>query len=58
MAYPDYVHRLLATAREEGQGYADQYAAAICSDVLALFPDCEEKWTSANACSPRFVENP
>ncbi|MDW8328291.1 MAG: hypothetical protein RMK99_17160 [Anaerolineales bacterium] len=43
MAYPDYVHRLLATAREEGQWYGGQYdAAAKCFDVLALFPDCVE----------------
>jgi hypothetical protein len=41
--YPDYVHRLLAEAREEGQWYCGQYdAAAKCFDVLALFPDCTE----------------
>jgi len=38
--YPDYVHRLLAQAREEGQWYCGQPdAAALCFDVLALFPD-------------------
>lgn len=42
-AYPDYVHKTLARAREEGQWYAGQAeAAALCFDILALFPDCEE----------------
>jgi len=42
-AYPDYVHKTLARAREEGQWHAGQAdAAALCFDVLALFPDCEE----------------
>jgi hypothetical protein len=42
-AYPDYVQQMLARAREEGQWHAAQAdAAALCFDVLALFPDCEE----------------
>lgn len=42
-AYPDYVHKTLARAREEGQWYCGQAdAAALCYDVLAFFPDCEE----------------
>lgn len=41
--YPDYVHQTLARAREEGQWHAAQAdAAALCFDVLALFPDCGE----------------
>ncbi len=41
--YPNYVHQMLARAREEGQWHAAQAdAAALCFDVLALFPDCEE----------------
>lgn len=41
--YPDYVHQMLDRARDEGQWHAAQAdAAAICFDVLALFPDCEE----------------
>jgi len=41
--YPDYVHQTLARAREEGQWHAAQAdAAALCFDVLALFPDCKE----------------
>jgi len=41
--YPDYVHKMLARARAEGQWQAAQAdAAGICFDVLALFPDCEE----------------
>jgi len=41
--YPDYVHKTLARAREEGQWHAAQAdAAALCFDVLALFPDCQE----------------
>jgi len=41
--YPDYVHKMLARARAEGQWHAAQAdAAGICFDVLALFPDCEE----------------
>ncbi len=41
--YPDYVHKTLARAREEGQWHAGQAdAAALCFDVLALFPDCDE----------------
>lgn len=40
-AYPDYVHQTLARARDEGQWYAAQAdAAALCFDILALFPDC------------------
>jgi hypothetical protein len=41
--YPDYVHRTLAEAREDGQWHAHQNdAAALCFDVLALYPDCRE----------------
>ena len=41
--YPDYVHKTLARAREEGQWQAAQAdAAALCFDILALFPDCKE----------------
>lgn len=41
--YPDYVRQTLARAREDGQWHAGQAdAAALCFDVLALFPDCEE----------------
>ena len=41
--YPDYVHQLLKQARHEGQWYCGQPdAAALCFDVLALFPDCRE----------------
>ena len=41
--YPDYVHQMLARARDEGQWHAAQSdAAGLCFDVLALFPDCEE----------------
>jgi hypothetical protein len=41
--YPAYVQRLLAQAREEGQWYAGQAdAAALCFEVLALFPDHRE----------------
>ena len=41
--YPNYVHQMLARARYEGQWHAAQAdAAALCFDVLALFPDCEE----------------
>lgn len=41
--YPAYVQRLLAQAREEGQWYCGQPdAAALCFEVLALFPDHEE----------------
>ncbi|MBM3181861.1 MAG: hypothetical protein FJZ86_16140 [Chloroflexi bacterium] len=41
--YPDYVHQMLARARDEGQWHAAQAdAAALCFDVLALFPDCDE----------------
>ena len=41
--YPDYVYRMLARARDEGQWYCGQAdAAALCFDVLALFPDCIE----------------
>ena len=41
--YPDYIHQMLARARDEGHWHAAQAdAAAICFDVLALFPDCEE----------------
>ncbi len=41
--YPDYVRQMLARARHEGQWYCGQSdAAALCFDVLALFPDCCE----------------
>ncbi len=41
--YPDYVQKTLARARDEGQWQAAQAdAAALCFDVLALFPDCKE----------------
>lgn len=41
--YPDYVHRTLMQARDQGQWYCGQPdAAALCFDVLALFPDCRE----------------
>ncbi|MCC6568107.1 MAG: hypothetical protein IT315_02605 [Anaerolineales bacterium] len=41
--YPDYVYQTLARARSEGQWYCGQPdAAALCFDVLTLFPDCEE----------------
>lgn len=41
--YPDYLHQTLARAREEGQWHAAQAdAAALCFDMLALFPDCQE----------------
>jgi hypothetical protein len=39
--YPDYVHKMVMQARAEGQWYCGQAdAAALCFDVLALFPDC------------------
>lgn len=42
-AYPDYVRQTLARARDEGQWQAAQSAAAaLCFDILALFPDCRE----------------
>lgn len=42
-AYPDYVYQTLARARDEGQWHAAQAdAAALCFDILALFPDCTE----------------
>jgi hypothetical protein len=41
--YPDYVHQTLARARDEGHWYCGQSdAAALCFDILALFPDCTE----------------
>ena len=43
MSYPDYVYQMLARARDEGQWYCGQSdAAALCFDILALFPDCTE----------------
>jgi hypothetical protein len=37
--YPDYVYKTLARARDEGQWQAAQAdAAALCFDILALFP--------------------
>ena len=39
-SYPAYVQRLLDQARDEGQWYCGQpEAAALCFDVLALFPN-------------------
>lgn len=41
--YPEYVYKTLAHARDIGQWYCGQSdAAALCFDVLALFPDCAE----------------
>lgn len=41
--YPDYVYQTLSHARDEGQWYCEQSdAAALCFDMLALFPDCKE----------------
>ena len=41
--YPDYIHQTLTRARDIGQWYCGQSdAAALCFDVLALFPDCTE----------------
>lgn len=41
--YPAYVQQMLAQARDIGQWYCGQPdAAALCFDVLALFPDCRE----------------
>jgi len=38
--YPDYVQETLRRARDEGQWYCGQPdAAALCFDVLALFPE-------------------
>ncbi|GMV32541.1 MAG: hypothetical protein DCC59_13740 [Chloroflexi bacterium] len=43
MNYPDYVYKTLARAREEGQWSSAQAdGAALCFDILALFPDCKE----------------
>jgi len=40
---PEYAQRMLAQARDEGQWYCGQPdAAALCYEVLALFPDCRE----------------
>ena len=42
-AYPDYIPKLIAQARDEGQWYCGQPdAAALCFDALALFPECQE----------------
>lgn len=42
-AYPEYIHKTLAQARYTGQWHCGQAdAAALCFDVLALFPDCAE----------------
>jgi hypothetical protein len=42
-AYPDYVYQTLARARDIGQWYCGQSdAAALCFDMLTLFPECEE----------------
>lgn len=41
--YLDYIRQMLARAREEGQWHAAQAdAAALCFDVLALYPECDE----------------
>ena len=41
--YPNYVHQTLARARDIGQWYCGQAdAAALCFDMLALFPNCAE----------------
>jgi hypothetical protein len=41
--YPAYVQQMLDQAREQGQWYCGQTdAAALCFDVLALFPDHRE----------------
>jgi hypothetical protein len=41
--YPDYLYHILARARDIGQWYCGQAnAAALCFDMLALFPDCTE----------------
>ncbi len=42
--YPPYVDRMLAEARQllAGDDYTAPNVAAICYEVLALFPDCEE----------------
>jgi len=41
--YPDYLYQALARARDIGQWYCGQAdAAALCFDMLALFPDCVE----------------
>ncbi len=38
-SYPAYIRRMLDQAREDGQWHAYQTdAAALCFDVLALFP--------------------
>lgn len=39
--YPEYVQRALMQAHSQGQWYCGQPdAAALCFDILALFPDC------------------
>jgi len=41
--YPDYVRQMLLQARDVGQWYCGQSdGAALCYDVLALFPDCRD----------------
>ena len=41
--YPDYLYQTLARARDIGQWYCRQAnAAALCFDMLALFPNCIE----------------
>ncbi len=41
--YPNYLHQTLARARDMGQWYCGQAdAAALCFDMLALFPNCTE----------------
>lgn len=42
--YPDYVYRMLSEARVllAEDDFTSPDAAAICYDILALFPDCQE----------------
>lgn len=41
--YPGYIQRMLSQAREQGQWYGGQAeAAALCFEVLALFPEHRE----------------
>jgi len=42
--YPDYVYRMLAEAREvlAEDDFTTPDTAAICYEILALFPDCQE----------------
>ncbi len=43
LTYPEYVYQTLTRARDIGQWYCGQSdAAALCFDMLALFPECAE----------------